>query len=174
MRYQVRGARVGRLLPTAAASITVVLLTASLTGAAGASPRPHSSAPSGAAVRVDGMSVPLAAAVGRRHPEAKLKAGPLSGRWSGTYSGAFSGTFHLTWRQLGDQLRGTIAISGFGNAPTSIHGAVRGTSIKFGTVGSKAITYSGTVAGGSMSGTWRIAVNGRSLGGGSWRASKSS
>ena len=102
------------------------------------------------------------------------KHGPLSGKWSGSYSGAFSGTFSLTWQQSGPSLTGTIKISGFGGVPTSIHGTVQGASISFGTVGSKSITYSGSVSSSSMHGTWTMKAGGRSLGGGSWKASRSS
>ena len=100
------------------------------------------------------------------------KLGPLSGKWSGTYSGAFSGTFKLTWQEVGPKLSGTITISGFSNAATSIHGTVKDNSISFGTVGSQAITYSGSVSGKSMSGTWKIVAGGRAMGSGSWSASK--
>ena len=97
----------------------------------------------------------------------------LSGKWSGTYNGSFSGTFKLTWQESGHNLGGSITISGFNNAPTSITGTVKGTAISFGTVGSEAITYAGSVAGKSMSGTWKIQAAGKSMGGGSWNASKS-
>ncbi|MGA3218735.1 MAG: hypothetical protein ABSE77_06615 [Acidimicrobiales bacterium] len=99
--------------------------------------------------------------------------GSLSGKWSGSYSGAFNGTFNLTWQQSGQSLSGTIMVSGFKNVPTSIHGTVQGASIRFGTVGSESITYSGSVSGSSMSGTWQIQAGGRSMGGGAWKASKS-
>jgi hypothetical protein len=91
----------------------------------------------------------------------------LSGRWSGQYSGTFTGTFDLNWTQSGSKLNGTIKIS---TPPQtlSLNGALRGSTISFGTVGSEAITYSGTVSGNSMSGTYR--VNGSA--GGPWSASK--
>jgi hypothetical protein len=108
------------------------------------------------------------------HTAAPAKDGSLSGKWSGSYSGSFSGTFKLTWQQSGQDLSGTIRISGFGDVPTSIHGTVHGSSIRFGTVGSETITYSGSASGSSMSGTWKIQTAGRSLGGGSWKASRSS
>ncbi|MGA8297269.1 MAG: hypothetical protein WB770_09530 [Acidimicrobiales bacterium] len=98
----------------------------------------------------------------------------LSGKWSGSYGGTYSGTFRLTWQQSGQNLSGTIRVSGFNNALTSLHGTVQGASIRFGTVGSEAITYTGSVSGKSMSGTWKIKAGSRTLGGGSWRASKSS
>lgn len=109
---------------------------------------------------------------GHEHPahNPMAKLGPLSGKWSGKYSGSFTGTFNLAWQEHGNTLSGTIRISAFGNAPTSIHGSVKGASIKFGTVGSKAITYSGSASPSTMSGTWTIRAGGRSLGGGSWTA----
>ena len=98
----------------------------------------------------------------------------VSGTWSGSYSGSFTGTFKLTWKEAKSKLSGTIAISGFGNVPTSINGSLKGASIKFGTVGSESITYSGSVAGSSMSGSWKMRAGGRAVGTGSWKASKSS
>ena len=100
--------------------------------------------------------------------------GSVSGKWSGSYIGAFSGTFKLTWQQSGKNLSGTIMVSGFNNVPTTIHGTIQGASIRFGTVGSESITYSGSVSSNSMSGTWQIQAGGRSMGSGSWKASKSS
>jgi hypothetical protein len=107
------------------------------------------------------------------HTASPPKQASLSGKWSGSYSGSFSGTFKLTWQESGHNLSGTIMVSGFKNVPTPIHGTVQGSSIRFGTVGSEAITYSGSVSGKSMSGTWKIEAGGRSMGGGSWNASKS-
>lgn len=95
--------------------------------------------------------------------------GGLSGAWSGQYGGAYRGTFALNWQQSGSNLSGTIKLS----APAStlsIHGTLAGSAISFGTVGSLAITYSGSVSGSSMSGTYQ--VNGST--GGSWSANKTS
>ena len=94
-------------------------------------------------------------------------SGPLSGKWNGQYGGSYQGTFVLHWLQAGSKLNGHINIS----APPStlpIHGSVNGTSIQFGTVGSYAITYTGTVSGNSMSGTYKVG----SVQGGNWSASK--
>ena len=102
------------------------------------------------------------------------KLGPLSGKWSGSYGGTFSGTFTLSWQETGKTLKGTIKISGFGNVATSLSGTVKGSSISFGTVGSKSITYSGSVSGNSMSGSWQMKAAGQTLGNGSWHASRSS
>ena len=52
-------------------------------------------------------------------------------------------------------------------------GTVQGGTIKFGTVGSEDITYSGSVSGSSMSGTWQIKGAGGAAGGGPWSASRS-
>jgi hypothetical protein len=92
----------------------------------------------------------------------------LSGTWSGQYSGPSQGTFTLTWQQSGSKLTGTITISELG-VPTAIDGTVSGSTITFGTVGTAAVTYSGTVAGNSMSGTYQ-APNGS----GTWTATKTS
>ncbi len=66
-------------------------------------------------------------------------------------------------------MKGTIKIS----APASsfvIRGTVVNGAIRFGTVGSMAITYSGTVSGDSMSGSYQVGGNP----GGPWSAAKSS
>ena len=113
-------------------------------------------------------STPAAHTVHGTHHES------VSGTWSGSYSGSYTGTFKLTWKESNSKLSGTITISSFNNVPTGIHGTLQGTSIRFGTVGSEAITYSGSVAGNSMSGTWKIEAHGQVLATGSWKASKSS
>ena len=90
----------------------------------------------------------------------------LSGQWKGRYGGAYNGTFVLHWQQSGSSLGGKITIS----SPLStldVNGTLHGSAITFGTVGSLAITYTGTVAGSSMSGSYRTPG-----GGGSWSASK--
>jgi ABC-type phosphate transport system substrate-binding protein len=94
-------------------------------------------------------------------------AAPLSGAWHGQYGGSYQGTFVIHWRQSGSKLGGRIHIS---NPASSlpIHGSLVGGSIQFGTVGSYAITYSGTVSGGSMSGSYKVG----NAGGGNWSASK--
>jgi hypothetical protein len=95
-----------------------------------------------------------------------VRPGPLTGTWSGTYSGAYHGTFTLHWTQSKSRLTGTIKLSSVGR--TDITGSVRGNTIRFGTVGNaSAITYSGSVSGTSMSGTYKT---GRV--GGSWSAHK--
>jgi hypothetical protein len=91
----------------------------------------------------------------------------LSGSWSGKYGGAFTGTFKLNWQQTGSTLSGTIDLSTSGTE--NLTGTVTGSKITFGTVGSAAITYTGTVSGSSMSGTYQVA--GQS--GGNWSATKS-
>jgi hypothetical protein len=93
----------------------------------------------------------------------------LSGRWSGRYTGSYSGTFNLSWSQKGSNLRGKIRLSSTATTET-LTGTVKGTSITFGTVGSAAITYSGTVSGDSMSGTFQVG----GARGGTWTATKSS
>jgi hypothetical protein len=114
-------------------------------------------------------TTPAAVAQATSAPASAPAASALSGTWHGQYSGSYQGTFVLHWNQAASKLSGHIHISN----PAStmlIHGSVAGGSIRFGTVGSYAITYSGTVSGGSMSGTYHVA-NGNA-GGGPWSASK--
>jgi hypothetical protein len=99
----------------------------------------------------------------------RASGGSLSGTWSGQYSGAYHGTFTLHWTQSRSRLSGTIKLSTSSNAKLPISGTVRGSSIRFGTVGSSAITYSGSVSGKSMSGSYQTAG-----GGGPWSAHQTS
>ena len=100
--------------------------------------------------------------------KARAAASSLSGTWSGTYGGAYHGTFTLHWKESGSKLTGTIKLSNPKSAP-SIKGTVHGSSIRFGTVGGAAITYSGSVSGNSMSGSYHTPG-----GGGLWSAHKTS
>jgi hypothetical protein len=93
--------------------------------------------------------------------------GALSGTWHGQYGGSYQGTFVLHWLESGSKLNGHINLSNPGGA-LPIHGTVNGGSIQFGTVGSYQITYTGTVAGSSMSGSYKVG----SSQGGNWNASK--
>jgi hypothetical protein len=97
----------------------------------------------------------------------------LSGKWRGQYSGAYQGHFVLRWHQSGFRLIGTITLSAPSRGTVPIHGTVQGSTIKFGTVGSEDITYSGSASGNSMSGTWQIKGPSGPAGGGPWSASKS-
>jgi hypothetical protein len=110
------------------------------------------------AIIVGQLAMTAAAANGR------LAGGSLTGTWSGTYRGAYHGTFTLHWTQSKSRLTGTIKLSSVGR--TNITGSVRGSTIRFGTVGNaNAITYSGSVSGRSMSGTYKTGGVG-----GSWSA----
>jgi hypothetical protein len=120
-----------------------------------ASSSPASSAPAAASTTAAPASSPAKSASG------------LSGTWSGHYGGAFSGTFKLKWRQSGSNLHGNITLSA-PNGTSDINGTVGGGKIRFGTVGSQAITYTGSVSGKSMSGSYKTPQ-----GGGPWSATKS-
>jgi hypothetical protein len=101
-------------------------------------------------------------------PTTAAATGGLSGTWTGQYTGADQGTFTLSWQQSGSNLTGTIKLS----APSvtdDISGTVQGGTISFGTLGGEATTYSGSVSGNTMSGTYK-APNGS----GSWSATKAS
>jgi hypothetical protein len=91
----------------------------------------------------------------------------LAGTWSGSYSGAYSGTFMLKWKQLGPVLIGSIRLS-YPSGTFSCTGSVHHGRITFGAVGAGA-TYTGSVSGRSMSGTYKT-----HKGTGSWHAHKTS
>ena len=81
------------------------------------------------------------------------------------YSGAYQGTFILNWKQSGSSLSGKIKLSSPG-VTLGIRGKVSGdNSIQFGAVGF--VTYSGSVSGNSMPGTYQSP-----RGGGTWSATK--
>lgn len=116
-----------------------------------------------------GSSTAAAATVPKAKPKTKshVLLGPLTGTWLGSYGGAFSGKFTLRWTQTGTRLRGSIVLS-LPRGKYGINGRVRGNKIGFGAVGAGA-TYTGTVSGKSMSGTYKTGQ-----GGGSWSAHKTS
>ena len=91
----------------------------------------------------------------------------LTGSWTGQYSGPFNGTFTLTWTQTGANVDGTIKLS---SPPDTLHinGTLTGNTIAFGAVG--VVTYTGTVNGKSMSGSYTDLANGHT---GSWSATES-
>jgi hypothetical protein len=119
------------------------------------------------------QSAKAAAAPATSAPAQGAANSGLSGKWRGQYSGAYQGHFVLRWHQSGSRLNGTITLSTPARGTVPIHGTVQGSTIKFGTVGSEAITYSGSVSGSSMSGTWQIKGPGGAAGGGPWNASRS-
>ena len=124
-----------------------------------------------AAITICGSSIATAASLPTVSASAsKVRAahGPLSGTWSGKYGGAYRGTFTLRWTQSGSRLSGTIKLSNL-TAKLPINGTVHGRTIRFGTVGSAAITYTGSLSGKSMSGRYQTPG-----GGGSWSARKTS
>ena len=91
----------------------------------------------------------------------------LSGTWNGTYNGSYSGTFTVKWTQSGSNVNGTIALPSVGTTER-LNGTVSGDKITFGTVGSFAVTYSGTFSGSSMSGTYNVTGSPA----GNWSATK--
>jgi hypothetical protein len=116
-------------------------------------------------------STPTSTPVPTPTPTATPTAAPVAvavaGKWSGTYSGYYNGTFTLTWNQSGSHVSGSIVLSSPART-LRINGSLAGSAITFGAVGS--VTYTGTVSGSSMSGTYTV-VGG--AGGGSWSANKS-
>ena len=149
-----------------AGAVTAAVTLAMAAAVAGCSSPSSSGGTGGNGTRHNG-STGRVSAPATKAAAATRAPGALSGKWSGQYSGNYSGTFNLRWRQSGTHLHGTIHIS---NPPSTLplNGIVHGNLISFGTVGSMAITYSGTVSGSSMSGTYK--VNGSR--GGPWSAGK--
>jgi len=94
-------------------------------------------------------------------------AGDLTGTWNGTYNGSYSGTFTVKWTQNGSNVDGTIALPSVGTTE-QLNGTVSGDKITFGTVGSFAVTYSGTFSGSSMSGSYNVTGSPA----GNWSATK--
>ena len=114
----------------------------------------------GLALPVFAVALLVAACCGAVRAGAALNSSQpkLGGTWSGTYSGAYSGTFTLRWRQSGSRLTGSIKVSRpSGTYP--ITGSVQGSTIRFGAVGAGA-TYTGSVAGRSMSGRYKSGPRG--------------
>ena len=91
----------------------------------------------------------------------------LAGTWNGHYNGSYSGTFTLNWTQSGSDLTGAITLSE-PSVTLPIHGTMSNGQIRFGTVGSTAITYTGSVSGSTMSGQYQVA--GGVGGTGAWNA----
>lgn len=152
-----RQSRIAGLLLTAVLSTSALVGTsyAATTQGAGAAAGPRVAGASHAPATVTGM------VAGRSRHRG------LSGTWSGGYSGTYGGTFKFSWRQSGSKLIGHITLMP-SLSSYRLTGTVSGGSIKFGTVGGPAVSYSGSVSGSSMSGTWR-AANGH----GSWHAHRS-
>jgi hypothetical protein len=154
----VNGNLTGRGLLAGALTATVALAMAACSSpSSGDSGGTATTAPSSAPATKAAASTPKA-------------AGALSGRWSGHYSGSYDGTFTVRWHQSGTHLHGTIHISNPADT-MPINGTVHGNAIRFGTVGSTAITYSGTVSGSSMSGSYKVHTTSGTPGG-PWSASR--
>lgn len=149
-----RGAQ--RLTATGAILGTLALIAAGCGGGSSAATTAASTAPAAPASTTAATTTTTSAS----------ESG-LSGQWKGQYSGAYTGTFVLNWHQSGSALSGRITISSPGST-LDVNGTLHGNTITFGTVGSLAITYTGTVAGGSMSGHYETPG-----GGGGWSAGKS-
>jgi hypothetical protein len=143
------------LIGTATAALAAALAACSTSSNSTSTGHTHATAPKAKAAKAASAPKPTSA---------------LAGRWSGNYSGSYNGTFKLSWHQSGSRLHGTITISN-PRSTLPINGTVNGTAITFGTVGSMAITYTGSVSGSSMSGTYKVATANGSTGG-PWSASK--
>ncbi len=154
-------ARATRYLILAAPA--ALLIAACSSSPSTTTPPPSSAPPAAPAAATSAASAPAATS--------SAAAAGLSGTWHGQYSGAYSGTFVLRWQQNSTRLSGTIQLSYPAGGELPIHGTVSGGQIHFGTVGSTAITYSGSVSGSSMSGNYQIHAS-SSTQNGTWSASR--
>ena len=115
-----------------------------------------------------GSGASMAATASSHHSKPKphkVTSSSLAGTWLGKYSGAFSGHFTLQWTQSGTSLKGSIMLS-YPSGSYGINGSAHGSAITFGAVGVGA-TYTGSLSGTSMSGTYNSPN-----GGGPWSAHK--
>ena len=86
----------------------------------------------------------------------------LSGTWAGLCTGPFNGFCSLTWTRTAHALDGTFMLS---SPPENLHisGNLTGSTISFGAGG--VATFTGTVSGSTMSGSYTDIANGKT---GSW------
>lgn len=97
--------------------------------------------------------------------------GSWPGEWQNTTPDSSRGTFRIQWTQSGSSLSGTITITG---TPCltggSISGSLAGSTLNFGVVtGQSQVSYTGTVSGDTMSGTYTTSCGNAQ---GTWKATK--
>lgn len=155
------GRRPRRLVPGMTATAALAMTLAACSGSGGTATQTAATQKA----QATSAAAPAASAA------APAASSGLSGKWHGQYSGAYQGHFLLRWHQSGSKLSGRITLSAPTRGTLGINGTVQGSTIRFGTVGSEAITYSGSVSGDSMSGTWKIQAPSGSAGG-PWSASR--
>jgi hypothetical protein len=153
------------VLLTGAVPVIAVLATGCSSGTASSTASTVSSAAT-AATSVE-AAASTAAATSASATTPPVTAGDLTGTWNGTYNGNYNGTFTVKWTQSASRLNGTIALPALGTTE-QLNGTVSGGKITFGTVGSFAVTYSGTFSGNSMSGTYNVTGSPA----GNWSATK--
>lgn len=96
----------------------------------------------------------------------------LTGRWAGEFQATAptvsNGTFTLEFGGSAPNYTGTIVLAGLCEPSCPITANVAGNAISFGSVGAQAVTYSGTISGNSMSGSYQVGTAGD--GEGTWKA----
>jgi hypothetical protein len=109
-------------------------------------------------------------------PGASPAAGTVAGDWNGTWQSTVvtqaTGTFTVTFAQNGNALTGTVRVADSTCLPEgSLTGVLNGSAITFGAVkGANTISYTGTVSGDSMSGTYGAPTCGPDQG--TWEATR--
>jgi hypothetical protein len=148
---------------TTAATVTTAPAVATTAGAT-TLPGAVTTAPAGAATTAPAGSATTA-------PATSGLTGAWPGEWQNTTPDSSRGTFRIQWTQSGSSLSGTIAITG---TPCltggSISGSLNGGNLNFGVVtGQAQVSYTGTVSGTTMSGTYTTSCGNAQ---GTWKATK--
>lgn len=116
--------------------------------------------------------VPTPTPVPATQPPALGLTGAWNGAWVDTSPDTSAGTFTLTFAQTGNNLTGAIVVKG---TPCitggTVTGTVNGSTITFGAVsGRVTITYTGSVSGNKMAGTYSAPTCGDAKG--NWSATQ--
>ncbi len=94
-------------------------------------------------------------------PGSTPSAGSVTGAWKGTWESTkyppANGTFDVVFAQTGQALSGTVRVNESTCIPVgTLTGVLAGSAINFGAVeGAHTVTYTGSVQGDSMSGTYK-------------------
>jgi hypothetical protein len=101
---------------------------------------------------------PIPTSIPTPTPTVSQAAPDLSGTWAGLCTGPFNGFCSLTWTQAVNALDGTFTLS---SPPDNLHisGNLTGSTMRFGAAG--VITFTGTLSGSTMSGSYTDIANGK-------------
>jgi hypothetical protein len=164
------------LLRWMAPAALAVLIGACSSAATAAPPTPAQSVLAATSAPTGALPIPSDVPTAADTPTAAATAPGLGGKWNGTWTDTSpdtsNGTFALTWTQNGSNLSGTITVAGTPCiSAATVTGSLNGSAITFGAVsGRVTITYTGTIAGTKMSGTYSAPNCGNATG--NWQATQ--